>query len=53
MWAAFTATYRDGQRGLLRVALEELEALAGKGLEKDADGVVRSGAAGAALLDMN
>ena len=44
VWAAFAATYKDGWRRLLQVALEELEALARRGLEKDAEGVDGSGA---------
>jgi hypothetical protein len=36
--AAFAAAYKDGQQGLLLAALEELEALAGGGLEEDAEG---------------
>jgi len=35
------------------VALEELKALARRGLEKDAEGVNGSGSADAALLAMN
>ena len=37
-WAAFTATYKDMQQGLLLMALEDLEALVGGGLEKDMTG---------------
>ena len=40
--AAFAATHKDWQRGLLRMALEELEALAGEGLDKDTEGVDRA-----------
>ena len=44
------ATYTDWQGGLLRVALEELKAVAGEGLEKDAEGVDGSRSACAAFL---
>ena len=42
----------DWQQGMFRVTLEELEALAGRGLEKDMEGVGGSGAAGAAFVDV-
>ena len=33
--ATFAATYKEGQRGLLRAVLEDLGALAGGGLKQD------------------
>jgi hypothetical protein len=52
VWAAFAATCKDGQRGLIWMALKELKALAGGGLEKDAEGIDGSRAAYAAFLPM-
>ena len=51
--AAFDAMCRDRQQRLLRMALEELGALAGRGLEKDVEGVDGSRVAGAALQATN
>ena len=40
---AFAATYKDGQRGLLQAALEDLKTLVKEGLKEDAKGDGRSG----------
>ena len=52
MRATFAATYKDGQRELLRMALEGLKALAGGGLEKDEEKVDGSGVACASFYAM-
>ena len=49
-WAAFAVAYNTMQWGLLQVALEKINVLAGRGLEGDAEGVSFGGCRWTATL---